>query len=188
MTREKIIDRLKNKISDKRLEHSFGVEYTAACLAMVHNTDVEKARIAGLLHDCAKGIPTREKLEKAKKYGLPVNRFEEKNPDILHGKLGAYYARCKYGIEDADILNAITYHTTGRPGMSELEKIIFIADYIEPNRRPLPNIDVIRRTAFSDIDECLLMILRGTLDYLENTSAEIDIMTEKTYRYYMEEI
>ena len=90
MTREKMLTRLKGKISAARLTHSLGVEYTAACLAMVYGEDVEKARVAGLLHDCAKGLPTKTKLEKARKHGLPVSKYEEKNPDMLHAKLGAY--------------------------------------------------------------------------------------------------
>ena len=103
MTRDKMITRLKGKISATRLTHSFGVEYTAACLAMVHGEDVEKARIAGLLHDCAKGLPTKTKLEKARKHGLPVSKYEEKNPDMLHAKLGAYYARYKYDVVDFSV-------------------------------------------------------------------------------------
>lgn len=137
MTRDKMITRLKGKISATRLTHSFGVEYTAACLAMVHGEDVEKARVAGLLHDCAKGLPTKTKLEKARKHGLPVSKYEEKNPDMLHAKLGAYYARYKYDVVDQVILDAITYHTTGRPNMTLMDKIIFVADYIEPNRKML---------------------------------------------------
>ena len=109
MDREKILDRLKSKINEKRYVHSIGVEYTAACLAFVHGEDVEKARLAGLLHDCAKGIPTKEKLEKAKKHGLSVNQFEISNPDLLHAKLGAYYAKVKYNVMDEDVLNAIAY-------------------------------------------------------------------------------
>ncbi|MDD6327903.1 MAG: bis(5'-nucleosyl)-tetraphosphatase (symmetrical) YqeK, partial [Lachnospiraceae bacterium] len=150
MNHEKMMERLKTNIKAKRFEHSLGVEYTAACLAYVHGADVEKARIAGLLHDCAKGIPTKEKLEKALKHGLPVNSFEKNNPDLLHAKLGAYYARYKYEIKDIDILNAITYHTTGRPDMSLLEKIIYVADYIEPNRKPIDELDIIRKEAFID--------------------------------------
>lgn len=75
MTREKMLTRLKGKISAARLTHSLGVEYTAACLAMVYGEDVEKARVAGLLHDCAKGLPTKTKLEKARKHGLPVSKY-----------------------------------------------------------------------------------------------------------------
>lgn len=185
MNRDKIIERLKSKINDKRFEHSIGVEYTAACLAFVHGADVEKARLAGLLHDCAKGIPTKEKLLKAKKHGLAVNQFEVSNPDLLHAKLGAYYARCKYNVTDEDVLNAIASHTTGRPGMSLLEKIIFVSDYIEPNRKPIFELEEIRKEAFEDIDKCVLHILKNTLDYLADSDIPIDIMTQKTYDFYV---
>lgn len=185
MNREKMISRLKGKISEKRFEHSLGVEYTAACLAMVHGADVEKARIAGLLHDCAKGLPTKTKLEKARKHNLYVSDYEETNPDMLHGKLGAYYAKSKYDVSDPDILNAITYHTTGRANMSLLEKIIFVADYIEPNRKMIRDLDLIRRESFVDIDEAIIHILKNTLDYLNETGVEIDQATYVTYDYYV---
>ena len=185
MTREKMISRLKTKINEKRIEHSLGVEYTAACMAMVHGADVEKAHIAGLLHDCAKGLPTKEKLEKARKHGLPVSKYEEKNPDMLHAKLGAFYARYKYDVMDEDILDAICYHTTGRPNMTLLEKIIFVADYIEPNRKTLKEMEEIRREAFTDLDKCVVHILKNTLDYLENAVGDMDYMTQMTYNYYI---
>lgn len=185
MTREKMISRLKTKINEKRMEHSLGVEYTAACMAMVHGADVEKARIAGLLHDCAKGLPTKEKLEKARKHGLAVSKYEEKNPDMLHAKLGAFYARYKYDVTDEEILDAICYHTTGRPNMSLLEKIIFVADYIEPNRKTLKEMDIIRKEAFDDLDKCVIHILKNTIDYLETSMNEMDYMTQMTYNYYV---
>ncbi len=185
MNREKLIERLKDKISDKRLEHSLGVEYTACCMAYVHGADPEKARIAGLLHDCAKGIPTKEKLIKAKKHNIPINKSEEKNPDLLHAKLGAYYARYKYDIYDEEILEAIKYHTTGKPNMTLLEKIIFVADYIEPNRKSLPEMGEIRKEAFTDIDVCVEHILYNTIKYLEEQGVCMDYATKETYDYYM---
>ncbi len=187
MDREVMVKRLKNKLTEKRFIHSLGVEYTAACLAYRYGADAEKARLAGLLHDCAKCIPTDEKLKRAIKIGIPVNKIEKKNPDLLHGKLGAYYAREKYGVTDADILSAITYHTTGHPGMSLLDKIIFVADYIEPNRRIIRDLPEIRHEAFVDLDKCILHILKNTLEYLDSGEALIDEMTEKTYAYYINE-
>ena len=185
MNRDKMIMRLKTKISEKRFEHSLGVEYTAACLAMVHGADMEKARLAGLLHDCAKGIPAKEKLEKARKHGLFVSKYEEKNPDMLHAKLGAHYARYKYDVYDEEVLSAIACHTTGKPAMTLLEKIIFVADYIEPNRKPVPEMDEIRREAFTDIDTCVIHILKNTIEYLESTKLEMDYATRQTYDYYI---
>ena len=185
MNRDKMISRLKSKINDRRFEHSLGVEYTAACMAMVHGADVEKARIAGLLHDCAKCLPTKEKLEKAKKHKLAVSKFEESNPDMLHGKLGAYYAKARYEVDDEEILDAITYHTTGRPNMTLLDKIIFVADYIEPNRKMIRDMEQIRVEAFSDLDKCVIHILKNTLDYLSDTVDDMDYMTQMTYNYYV---
>lgn len=185
MSRDKMISRLKGRISDRRFEHSLGVEYTAACLAMVYSADVDKARTAGLLHDCAKGLTTKEKLEKARKHGLPISKYEESNPDMLHAKLGAYYARYKYDVVDQIVLDAICYHTTGRPNMSVLEKIIFVADYIEPNRKMLKDMDEIRHEAFTDIDRCVIHILKNTLDYLKNSAGDMDYTTQMTYNYYI---
>jgi predicted HD superfamily hydrolase involved in NAD metabolism len=179
-----MIARLQTKINEKRFTHSVAVEYIAGAMAMTLGENVEKARKAGLLHDCAKGLGSKEKLSKARKHNLDISEYESRNPEMLHGKLGAYYARTKYEVDDREILNAITYHTTGRPGMSLLEKIIFVADYIEPNRKPLPNIEEIRREAFFDIDKCVLHILRDTLDYLEKYGGEIDDMTRRSYEYY----
>ncbi|MBR4513746.1 MAG: bis(5'-nucleosyl)-tetraphosphatase (symmetrical) YqeK [Lachnospiraceae bacterium] len=184
MNREKMVERLKTKISAKRFEHSLGVEYTAACMAYVHGADVEKARIAGLLHDCAKGLSQKEKLEKAKKHGLPISKYEEKNPDMLHAKLGAWYAKEKYEVDDKEILSAITWHTTGKPKMSLLDKIIFVADYIEPNRKPVPKLDEIRKLSFTDLDRAVVMILENTISYLEESGVDMDDSTKKTYDYY----
>ena len=185
MDLQEIRKKLKKDLDKARYEHTKGVMYTAACLAMAYGYPVEKAMLAGLLHDCAKGIPTKEKLEKAKKHGLSVNQFEISNPDLLHAKLGAYYAKVKYNVMDEDVLNAIASHTTGRPDMSLLEKIIFVSDYIEPNRKPIYELDQIRKEAFEDIDQCVIHILRNTLNYLENSNAQIDIMTQKTYDFYV---
>ena len=185
MDREEMLARLKSKLNSKRYIHSIGVEYTAACMAFRFGADVQSARIAGLLHDCAKCIPTDEKLKKAKKLGLPVNKSEKENPDLLHGKLGAYYAKEKYGVKDPDILSAITYHTTGKPDMSLLDKIIFVADYIEPNRKTIFELDEIRKEAFEDLDKAVLHILKNTLNYLDGKEIVIDEMTELTYKYYV---
>ena len=184
MDRTEMIKKLKPKLNEKRFVHTIGVEYTAANLAFVHGCDIRKARIAGLLHDCAKCIPTEEKLRKAKKHNIPINKSEKANPDLLHGKLGAYYAREKYGIKDEDILSAITYHTTGHPGMSLLDKIIFVADYIEPNRKMIRDLTEIRREAYEDLDKCVIHILKNTLIYLNGNEVIIDEMTKKTYDKY----
>ena len=188
MNKDKSLKKLRmriEKVQDaKRFEHTLGVCYTAACLAMVHGADVRAAQIAGLLHDCAKCMSDKKRLAICEKAGLEVTDPERRNPFLLHAKVGAYLAETKYGYEDHDILNAVRYHTTGRPEMSLLEKIVFIADYLEPGRKQAPNLDKLRQLAFTDLDRTLCMILEDTLSYLKSNGGEIDPATECTYQYY----
>lgn len=178
--------KLEKELDAKRFEHTLGVAYTAAALAMRYQADLEKAQLAGLLHDCAKCISNEKKLSICEKHHIPISEIERKNPFLLHAKAGCYIARKQYHIQDQDILNAISNHTTGRPGMSLLEKIIYIADYIEPGRKQAPNLTRIRQLAFQDLDQALLGILRDTLKYLESIDSPVDAMTRQTYDYYLE--
>ena len=167
-----------------RFEHTIGVEYTAAALAMRYGCDIKNAQAAGLLHDCAKCLTDEKRLALCKKGNIPVTELEKRRPFLLHAKTGAYLAETKYGITNPDILNAIRNHTTGRPSMSLLEKIVFIADYIEPGRTQAPNLSKIRELAFVDIDQALFIILEDTLSYLKAAGSELDPMTEETWLYY----
>lgn len=181
---DKIIDYLKKKQSDKRFHHTLGVAYTATALAMHYGENLKSAEIAGLLHDVAKPLSEEEELDFCKDNKIEISEIEKNNPFLLHGKIGSFMAQDKFEIDDADILNAICYHTTGRPEMSLLEKIIYIADYIEPSRKVQPNLDAIRKLAFEDLDKTLIWILKDTLEYLANKGGTIDPMTQKTYDYY----
>lgn len=177
-------EKLSKELDKKRFAHTMGVAYTAANLAMAHEEDLYDAYLAGLLHDNAKCISSSEKRKLCKKYKIVLNEAEEKNPDLIHAKLGAVLAKEKYGVKDSFILNAIRYHTIGRPGMTELEKIIYIADYIEPNRKTLPDMPKIRKTAFRNLDEAMVLILQSTLQYLTDKKASIDRLTQDTFDYY----
>ncbi len=172
------------KLDEKRYLHTVSVAHTAACMAMNYGCDPYKAYLAGLLHDNAKCIAHDKKLSLCAKYKLSVNDAERSNPDLLHAKLGSCLAKEKYGICDLEIISAIRCHTTGKPEMTTLEKIIYIADYIEIHRKPLPNMEQIRRQAFSDLDVCMLSILDSTISYLKQKDAMIDEITIKTYEYY----
>ena len=183
---QKIKENLKKKLSSKRYEHTIGVEYTSTCLAMRYGVDIEKARIAGLLHDCAKYLSSEDKISKCESYGIPVSDYERKNPELLHAKLGACFANEIYGVTDSEILSAIIWHTTGCPDMSLLDKIVFIADYIEANRDKAEDLPKVRELAFKDIDACLLLILEDTIAYLARKKSVTDPMTQKTYDYYKE--
>lgn len=175
---------MKKEQDARRFEHTLGVEYMAAALAMRYDCDMKHAQIAGLLHDCAKCLADKKLLALCKKGDIPITEVEMRRPFLLHAKAGAYLAQEKYGIKDENILNAIRNHTTGRPGMSLLEQIIFIADYIEPGRSQAPNLAKIRKLAFVDLDQALLVILEDTLSYLKATGGELDPMTEKTWLFY----
>ena len=166
-----LIRELETELAFGRFIHTMEVASTAANLAMCYGEDPAKAELAGLLQICEKA-------------GVPLSDIEKTSGSLLHSKAGAVLAACKYGVEDEDILNAIRYHTTGRPGMSLLEKIVFVADYIEPGRDSAPNLPLVRGLAYDNIDDCVLQILKDTLGYLGTTGQRTDPMTQKTYDYY----
>ena len=173
------------KMQDKdRYEHTKGVMYTAGCLAMAHGYDMEKAMLAGLLHDCAKCIPNDEKLTLSEENHILITPIERENPFLLHAKLGALLAEKEYEVSDPQILHAIKVHTTGEPDMSILDKIIYIADYIEPNRDKAPNLTRVREIAFCELNACMAEILHDTLMYLAKRKGTIDPATQFTYEFY----
>ena len=175
---------IKNTLKKSRYRHTLGVCYTACALAMRYNVNVDKARLAGLLHDCAKGMDDDELYKFCKKHDLGITYAEEKSPHLLHSKVGAYLAKKEYGVKDKDILHAITVHTTGCPEMSLLDMVIFVADYIEPNRDAAPRLDEIRQMAFKDIYSAIVMILDDTIFYVRERGMYMDPLTEETYVYY----
>ena len=167
-----------------RFEHTLGVEFTAAALAMRYGASIESARTAGLLHDCAKCITDEERISICRKNGVPAEELKRTNLFLLHAKAGAFLAETKYGVTDEDILNAVRNHSTGRPGMSLLEKIVYIADYIEPGRNKASNLEEVRRLAFMELDQALIQILGDTLEHLEQGNRDVDPRTRETWEYY----
>ena len=184
MNYSEIKKKLKKSQDKERYEHTKGVMYTAGCLAMAHGYYLEKAMLAGLLHDCAKCIPNDEKLALCTEHNILVSPLEAENPFLLHAKLGAFLAESEYNITDPDVLHAIKVHTTGEPDMNILDKIIFIADYIEPGRNKAPNLEKVRKLAFHDLNACMAQILRDTLMYLNSGKGTIDSTTQLTYEFY----
>ncbi|MDF2800610.1 MAG: nicotinate-nucleotide adenylyltransferase [Anaerocolumna sp.] len=173
-------------LTKERFFHSLGVQDTSFSLAIRYGYPLDKAALAGLMHDCAKDITDEMLLSECFKYHIAVSEVETKKPDLLHAKLGAYYARHKYGITDTEIVSAIAYHTTGKPDMSLLEKIIFVADYIEPNRsdKYIPNLNDIRSLAFIDLDKAVYLIADNVVNYLGVNSQEMDTLTVATRDFY----
>ena len=181
-----IQEKLRSVLKKKRFEHTLGVRYTAGALAMCHGVDLKRAQLAGLLHDCAKHYTDEQLLQTAKKNNIEVSSAERRSPQLLHAKMGALLAKQEYGVEDEKILNAIRFHTTGKPDMTDLEKIIFIADYIEPNRRMLEQLPKCRKLAYENLDNAMYEILKSTLSYLESKGADADIdsTTYAAYKFY----
>lgn len=176
--------KLRSDLSSDRYEHTLRVASTAYDLAHIHGGNVKKATIAGYLHDCAKNYKDKKLLKYAKKFHIAISEAEKDNTDLLHAKVGAYIARDWFDEQDPDIFNAISHHTTGRPSMSMLEKIIYISDYIEPGRRHRGRIDLIRKVANKDLDQAMLYILEDTLEYLSKKSKTKDPLTKEAYHYY----
>ncbi|KXB57389.1 bis(5'-nucleosyl)-tetraphosphatase (symmetrical) YqeK [Lachnoanaerobaculum saburreum] len=174
---------LKEKLPKKRYEHTLGVAYTAAALAMCYGEDILKAELAGILHDVAKAKKSSELKDDMKGYIDPytdgdyVDLIADKAPQILHAIYAPYLAKKDYRIEDKDILSAIRWHTTGKKDMTMLEKIVFVADYIEPNRKKLPDLDRIRTLSFHDISEAVKVTAKSTIEYLGSQGMYIDKFT-----------
>lgn len=164
-TEDQIIEKLKGMVSERRFHHSLRVKDTAMELAKVYGIDVEKAKLAAILHDCAKGYNCEQLLALCDEFNIELDEVTKFNKQLIHAPLGAKVAQIEFGIEDADILNAIHFHTTGRENMSMLEKIICTSDYVEP-KRSFDGVDEIRELAYIDIDRALFIAFGITINYI----------------------
>ena len=183
-----IIMQLSKELKDSRLMHTFGVIDTASALAKAYQADIKKCEKAALLHDCAKYMPLDEMIAICERNFIELNELEKKKNSLLHAKAGACLAYEKYGIKDKEILDAIKYHTTGKPNMSLIEKIIFVSDFIEPGRDFSEKLPMYRMIAMADINLVCMNILKDTLDYLKSLNEEIDPLTKETYAFYKNQI
>ena len=177
--------RLQSTLSIERYIHTMGVVKAADKLAQRYGCDRQKARMAALLHDCAKYMNDDTKIALCREYKTSISDAEYKNPSLLHAKCGAILAEQEYHITDFDILHAIRVHTTGVPDMSLLDKIIFISDYIEPNRDKAPHLKELRKMADQDLDMTVYYILKDTVAYLKKHEEQtMDPTTLAAYNYY----
>lgn len=160
---EKIKEDLKENMSERRYIHSLGVMEMAEELAKVYNVDVEEARIAGLLHDIAKEMPSEEKLKYVEENNLSIDEIEKVNVSILHGKIGADIAKKRYGVNER-IQKAIEYHTETDPNMDILAKIVYVSDKIERNRKTEKfDLDYERDLARKNIDEAVIFVIDASI-------------------------
>lgn len=149
-------------LKHKRIPHVLGTEQEAVRLAERYGADVEKARVAALLHDCTKKLNMEEQLTLCRQYRIALDALEQKALKLLHAKTGAALARDVFGVDD-EIFRAIWWHTTGHAGMTLLEKIIYMADYIEPTR-DFPGVETLRRVCYEDLDKGLLLGLEMSIE------------------------
>lgn len=184
MELQEIEEKLKKVLKPSRYRHTLGVAYTASCMAMVFDVDTKKAYKAGLLHDCAKGFSIEKQKQLCQKYHIDLEGTLTESPQLMHQEIAPFLAKDEYEETDEEILSAIQCHTTGKIAMTALEQIVFIADYMEPNRKMIPGLPKVRKLAFKDLDRCTEEILKNTIDYLTECGQKIDERTIKTYEYY----
>lgn len=158
-------DNLSRVLTPKRFRHSLGVSQSAAELAGRFGEDIERAKLTGLLHDCARNLSNNNLLQMAKSFAIVVDDVEHCQPMLLHAPVGACLAKVEYGVSDPQMLTAIALHTTGGRNMTKLDKIIYIADCIEPSR-DFPGIEKLRKLAFKNLDEAMLVAFDQSLHYV----------------------
>ena len=168
-------------LKPKRVPHVQGCEEEAARLALRWGADVEKAREAGILHDITKKLTLEEQLLLCEEYGIMNDTVEGSESKLLHAKTGAAVARARFGMPD-DVCSAIRWHTTGRAGMTLLEKLIYLADYIEPTR-DFEGLDTLRRLCYEDIDSALLLGLEMSITDMEQGGITPHIKTREAIDY-----
>ena len=164
MKRDKMEYKLKKELDRQRFEHTLGVEQTARQMARVFGENEEKAALAGLLHDCAKCMPLSQMIKAARH--AEVDPVMKESKALMHAVAGRCVAQDVYGVQDEDVLGAIRWHTTGHAGMTRLEKIIYLADVIEPNRKPYPGLEDLRALCMQDLDSAMHAALRQSLEHV----------------------
>ncbi len=179
MDRKRALQIVKKHLPEHRYTHTIGVTDTAIALARRYGGDEEKAELAGIFHDYAK---YREKKEMK---DIIVNENMSKDlllysSELWHAPVGAYLVKKEIGITDEEILNAIRSHTTGRPGMTILEQVVFLADYIEPNRT-FPGVEEVRELAKKDLNAATITAIRNTIQFLLNKNQLVYPQTIATY-------
>lgn len=165
MELNQIIEQLKKMLTPRRFNHSLEVMKSSIRLAEKYGGDVEKAALAGLVHDCAKNMDRDAILPACEKYGIMVDEITASKPDLLHGQIGAHVAKELFGIDCPEVLAAIADHTMGRPGMDKLSSIVFIADYIE-DTRDFDEVDLIRAAAEESLEKAILAGIDSTIRHI----------------------
>ncbi|MBR6647670.1 MAG: bis(5'-nucleosyl)-tetraphosphatase (symmetrical) YqeK [Clostridia bacterium] len=177
-------EKLKNTLSERRYIHSIGVMESAVSLAERFGGDIDKARIAGLLHDCAKEVDKDEAVELCDELGIEIDDAKRVQKGLLHADLGAELVKTEYDISDSEIYDAIKYHTMGRENMTMLDKIIYLADFIEPSRRDFEGLTELRKLCMEDLDEAMLFAINLSISFVLNKGKVLHKQTLATRDYF----
>lgn len=181
---EKLIALVRARLNDERFNHSLGVKESAEALAKKYDADPDKAVIAGILHDITKEYNNEQHMELIDKYNIPIDDGEKTTKKLWHAITAAAFVEYEIGINDKEILNAIRYHTTGRENMTILEKILYVADFIEPNRYYV-DVNFFRTIAFEDLDKTVYLGIKWCMEDLLRKDAYLHINTLQGYNYYI---
>ncbi len=165
ISEDKIIECLQQTLSKKRYDHSIHVANMAVELAQIYGSNIDKARIAGLIHDCAREMPNEKLIELIRLEGNEPDSVSLVQKELLHGPAAIYLCKNKFFIEDEEILSAVQFHTTGKANMTMLDKIIYISDMIEVGRE-FPGVKELRNLAIMNINSVLLKSFDATISYL----------------------
>lgn len=185
---DKITERVKSGLTPKRFTHTMGVAEEAIKLALHYGDEVlaEKAKIAGMLHDIVKELPKNKRDEYCKEFNICQEEIFKETPELIHPFLGAEVAKSELGIDDDEILNAVRYHTSGHANMTTLEKIVYIADYIEPNRAEFIGLSEGRRLAYIDLDLTMEFMLTTILEYIGKQGKTSHNLSLEALEYFKE--
>lgn len=164
-SKNQILDYLKENLKESRYIHTLGVAECSVKLAALNNVDEKRAEIAALIHDSAKYMDIDKQIDIIKSHGIEIDEVMQESPQLLHGVTASILGKELMGIDDDEILSAVRYHTTGKKDMTTLEKILYIADYIEPNR-DFPGVDDIRKVTFENLDKGVLSGLSNSIIYV----------------------
>ncbi|WP_270180597.1 bis(5'-nucleosyl)-tetraphosphatase (symmetrical) YqeK [Alkalihalobacillus sp. CinArs1] len=179
MNREEAYKLVKPHLTEHRYEHTIGVTNTAVELAEKYGADVRKTETAAIFHDYAKFRPKDEMRQMVVDFGLPKDLLDY-STELLHAPVGAILVKKEIGIKDGEILDAIHYHTSGRPNMTLIEKCVFLADYIEPGRK-FPGVEEVRELATVDLDQAIVQSIKNTVNFLMKKNQPVYPATFETY-------
>ncbi len=181
---QEVYEIVKSRLSEYRFHHSECVANRCVELATLYQVDKEAARLVGIVHDLAKEMPSEEKIEYCQKHHLKIDEIEKNNPGLLHGKIAAHIAKKEFGFSE-DLCSAIAYHTTAKENMSQLDKIMYVADMTSTDRQ-FPNKEAIVKLGNENLDECVMYILKIGIGQRMSQNKKIHLNSVKALNFFMQ--